>query len=161
MATTTYSRPVPYEFPPNWNATYALFPRLRQPLLQFIFETLVWIGAFYLTMFQLPFRIALWLAPRGLIEDVVYNVSHTVYEWTLPLVNLIENTTYSALQLVDTAMDRGVQAAIQTHQGNMNHFKVALEAYLRLIEEKSDLIQRHGLKGVQMMFTQTHTAKAA
>lgn len=55
---------------------------------------------------------------------------------------------------------RGVQAAVETHRGNMQHFKVAVEAYLRLMQQRAELVERHGKLGWMEGFP-THTTLAA
>ncbi|GFH28752.1 uncharacterized protein HaLaN_27294 [Haematococcus lacustris] len=50
-------------------------------------------------------------------------------------------------------MAPSLQAAVTTHRGNTQHFKVALEAYLRLIQHKAEVIEKHGLRGIPVAFS--------
>lgn len=130
--------------------------RLRKDLVQKLWEYTVLIGAVYLWFFQLPFAIALKLSPH-FARDYVYQAAYLVYEWTLPAVHLTQETTYSIYSFLDTLWDRGLRSAMHSHTNNVQHFKIALEAYLRLIQHKAEVIERHGLRGVPLAFS----AKAA
>jgi len=148
----------PYEFPPT--QTDLRFPRLATTPLHLYWKFLVFIGAAFLTLWQLPFKVALWVAPKGWVEDQVYKASCFVYDVTLPLVEFIQNTLYTIFSTVDKVTFRVWRQIMIVHRENMQHFRVALEAYLRLIQEKGEVIEKHGLRGVPMAVNH-HTAKAA
>lgn len=137
------------------------FPRLYNNFLQFAWAIMFYAGSISIFFMELPWRVALWMSPHGFIKNTINNLAYTVYEWTMPLRNLVESTVYSVLEFADTTMSRGVRGAMHAHRGNLTHFKVALEAYLRLIQEKTEIIERHGLRGIPIALSPTKVAKAA
>jgi len=137
------------------------YSALHTGFLQFVWAVSFYIGSAYIFAFEFPWRVALFLSPHGFIKNTVFNISYTIYEWTLPLRNLTEGLVYGLLDFIDHMVNRGVRSAVHTHRSNVQHFKVAMEAYTRLIQEKAEIIERNGLRGIPMAMSPTKVAKAA
>lgn len=50
--------------------------------------------------------------------------------------------------LTCTQLERLISSVVAGHTANMRHFRLAFEAYLRLFEDKSELLERNGFRGL-------------
>ncbi|KAL6765541.1 hypothetical protein V8C86DRAFT_2454077 [Haematococcus lacustris] len=125
---------------------------IRNPILSTAYGALIAYAQFWIWAFSIPYNITKAISP-DFVKSYVLDAGQLVWEWTLPALTLIENTVYAIFHFVDVAMSQGVKTAVDTHRGNTQHFKVAIEAYLRLIQHKAEVIEKHGLRGIPVAFS--------
>ncbi|KAF5829841.1 hypothetical protein DUNSADRAFT_15426 [Dunaliella salina] len=96
----------------------------------------------------LPYRLAYFLSPSFFRPSLK---SASVQTWegvALPLTTAMQQASFWVLSQLDAQVDDVWRRTSNTHKANMNHFRVAFEGYLRLIERKAAIVEQHGLAGI-------------
>ncbi|KAG2492117.1 hypothetical protein HYH03_009608 [Edaphochlamys debaryana] len=126
------------------------YPRLVY--LQWLWGAIAWFWGSLGWALTLPWRITTWLTPSFLRPAVDW-VEDTALWWLGPPIRLAANLTHGTIAAVDRLLSGGRTTVSSTHTGNTHHFWVALEAYLRLIQHKAHLVEKHGFDGLWMALT--------
>ncbi|GLC39334.1 hypothetical protein PLESTB_000896100 [Pleodorina starrii] len=123
------------------------YPRLRS--LQWLWSAVVWYWSTVAWVVTLPWKIFTWLTP-GFLKPAEEWVESTLEWWTGPPIRLAADVLYGIISWFDGLLSYGRRSVSTTHKSNMHHFWVAYEAYLRLIQHKAHLIEKHGFDGLWM-----------
>jgi len=96
----------------------------------------------------LPYRLAYFLLPSFLKPSLKSAGTQAWEGVALPLTTTMQQASFWVLSQLDALADDVWRRASNTHKANMNHFRVAFEGYLRLIERKAAIVEQHGLAGI-------------
>ncbi|PNH04948.1 hypothetical protein TSOC_008840 [Tetrabaena socialis] len=97
----------------------------------------------------LPWRALSWLTP-GFLQPALHWVEGTAAWWTGPPARLAADAVYGSLAFVDRLLYGGSSTVSRVHSANMHHWWVSYEAYLRLVQHKAHLVEKHGFDGLWM-----------